>query len=101
MENALHVMMNGHRSNIKTRKTEKPVAAHFLPTGSHRGGPASEWDPQEHLGLGPTVLHVLPKLPLGRALSYHKQEGSCIYVNNVEPWKSIKYLHYHGTDGLF
>ena len=28
-ENALHVQMNGHRSNIRTRKTEKSVAAHF------------------------------------------------------------------------
>ena len=28
-ENALHMRMNGHRSDIKTRKTEKPVAAHF------------------------------------------------------------------------
>ena len=27
--NALHVWMNGHCSNIRTRKTEKPVAAHF------------------------------------------------------------------------
>ena len=32
--------------------------------------------------LGPAVLHVLPKLPLGRVLSYHKQEAGCIYVNN-------------------
>ena len=29
MENTLHVRMNGHRSNVRTRKTEKPVAAHF------------------------------------------------------------------------
>ena len=28
-ENALHVRMNGHRSNIHTKKTNKPVAAHF------------------------------------------------------------------------
>ena len=28
-ENALHVRMNGHRSDIRTRKTDKPVAAHF------------------------------------------------------------------------
>ena len=28
-ENALHVRMNEHRSDIRTRKTEKPVAAHF------------------------------------------------------------------------
>ena len=25
----LHVRMNGHRSDIRTRKTEKPIAAHF------------------------------------------------------------------------
>jgi len=40
-------------------------------------------------GLGPAVLHMLPKLPLGRALLYHKQETSCIYVNNVGPWNAI------------
>ena len=28
-ENALHVRMNGHRSDIRMRKPEKPVAAHF------------------------------------------------------------------------
>ena len=28
-ENALHIRMNGHRSDIRTKKTEKPVAAHF------------------------------------------------------------------------
>ena len=28
-ENALHIRMNGHRSDIRTRKTDKPVAAHF------------------------------------------------------------------------
>ena len=38
-------------------------------------------------------------VPLGRALSYHKQEGGCIYVNNAEPWDAIKYLCYHGTEG--
>ena len=54
-----------------------------------------------HSGLGPAVLCVLPKLPLGQALSYHIQEGGCIYVNYAEPWNAIKYLHYHGTDGLF
>ena len=29
MENALHVRMNRHCSDIRTRNTEKPVAAHF------------------------------------------------------------------------
>ncbi len=29
MENPLHIRMNGHRSDINTRKIEKPVAAHF------------------------------------------------------------------------
>ena len=28
-ENRLHIRMNGHRSDIRTGKTEKPVAAHF------------------------------------------------------------------------
>ena len=28
-ENALHIRLNGHRSNVKTKKMEKPVAAHF------------------------------------------------------------------------
>ena len=28
-ENVLHIHLNGHRSNIKTRKMENPVAAHF------------------------------------------------------------------------
>ncbi len=28
-ENPLHIRMNGHRSDINTRKIEKPVAAHF------------------------------------------------------------------------
>ena len=28
-ENPLHIRMNGHRSDIRTGKTEKPVAAHF------------------------------------------------------------------------
>ena len=32
---------------------------------------------------------MLPKLPLGRALSYHKQETGCIYVNNAGPWNAV------------
>lgn len=28
-EKALHIRLNGHRSDVKTRKLEKPVAAHF------------------------------------------------------------------------
>ena len=28
-ENPLHIRMNGHRSDIRTKKLEKPVAAHF------------------------------------------------------------------------
>ena len=39
-------------------------------------------------GLGPAVLHVLPKL------SHSKQEASCIYVNFVGPWNAIKALYY-------
>ena len=31
----------------------------------------------------PAVLRSLPKLPLGRALSHHKLEANCIYVNNA------------------
>ena len=34
-------------------------------------------------------MRTLPKLPLGRALSYHKQETGCIYVNNAGPWNVI------------
>ena len=30
-------------------------------------------------------IFALPKVPLGRALSYHKQEAGCIYVNNAGP----------------
>ena len=32
-ENALHVRMNSHRSNIKHQRLEKPVAKHFNSTG--------------------------------------------------------------------
>ena len=28
-ESALHIRMNGHRSDITTRKLDKPVASHF------------------------------------------------------------------------
>jgi len=28
-ENPLHIRMNGHRSDIRTKKLEKPVASHF------------------------------------------------------------------------
>ena len=28
-ENLLHIRMNGHRSDIRTKRLEKPVAAHF------------------------------------------------------------------------
>ena len=28
-ENTLHIRMNGHRSDITTKKLDKPVAAHF------------------------------------------------------------------------
>ena len=31
---------------------------------------------------------VMPKLTLGWALSHHKQEGGCFYVNNGEPWNA-------------
>ncbi len=27
--NALHIRLNGHRSDVKTKKLDKPVAAHF------------------------------------------------------------------------
>ena len=47
--------------------------------------------PQAH-GLGPAVLRALPKLPRGRALSHHKQEAGCIYVNNAGPWNAIMHL---------
>ena len=57
------------------------------------------WSPQM---TNSAVLHMLPNnLPLGQALSYHKQEGGCIYVNNAEPWNAIKYLHYYATNGPF
>ena len=36
---------------------------------------------------------------LGRALSHHKQEASCIYVNNAGPWNAIMHLDFHGTEG--
>ena len=32
-ENALHIRMNGHRSDIKNRRLEKPVAKHFNSVG--------------------------------------------------------------------
>ena len=32
-ENALHIRMNGHRSDIKHRRLEKPVATHFNSEG--------------------------------------------------------------------
>ena len=32
-ENVLHVRMNGHSSDIKHRRLEKPVAEHFNSTG--------------------------------------------------------------------
>ena len=52
--------------------------------------------------MGPAVLQALwPKLPLGQALLYHKQDAGCIYVNNVVPWNTIRYVHYHGTDQPF
>ena len=35
-ENALHIRMNGYRSDITTKKLDKPVAAHFhQPNHSH------------------------------------------------------------------
>ena len=39
-------------------------------------------------------MRALPKLPLGRALSHHKQEAGCIYVNNAECWNAIIHLGY-------
>ena len=42
---------------------------------------------------------ALPKLPLGQALSHHKQEACCIYVNNAGPWNAIMHLDLHGTEG--
>ena len=38
------------------------------------------------------LFSVLPKLPLGQTLSYHKKEPCCIYVKNVGPWNAFKYL---------
>ena len=35
--NALHICFNGHRSDVKTRKMEKPVAAHFNLPGHSMG----------------------------------------------------------------
>ena len=32
-ENALHIHLNGHRSDIRTKKTDKPVAEHFNSRG--------------------------------------------------------------------
>ena len=39
--------------------------------------------------MGPVILRALPKLPLGWALSQHKQEANCIYVYNAGPWNAI------------
>ena len=36
-ENPLHIRMNGHRSDIRTGKLEKPVAAHFSQPGHSAG----------------------------------------------------------------
>ena len=55
---------------------------------------------QAHYELGPVVLWLLPKLPLGQVLSHHKQEPCCIYVNNTGPWNAIMHLGYHGNKGL-
>ena len=41
------------------------------------------------------VLHALPKLPLGWALSHHKQEAGSI---NAVPWNAIRYLRSLCTD---
>jgi len=35
------------------------------------------------------AMSVHNDILLGRALSYHKQETGCIYVNNVGPWNAI------------
>ena len=44
-ENPLHIRNNGHRSDINTRKTEKPVAAHFnQPDHCLHAGPTSHGD---------------------------------------------------------
>ncbi len=43
MEKALHTRINGHRSEIRTKKVEKPVAAHFCqPDHSPCRRPGSE-----------------------------------------------------------
>ena len=33
MQNRLHIRLNGHRSDIMQRQTEKPVASHFNSPG--------------------------------------------------------------------
>ena len=49
--------------------------------------------------LGLAVLRALPKLPQGQVLLHHKQEASCIYVNNAGPWNAIMHLGHHGAVG--
>ena len=52
------------------------------------GGGGKRECAQVHERLGPAFLqwHVLPKIPLGYVLSYHKQKASCIYAG---PWNVI------------
>ena len=69
------------------------------PTGyiKHMKSHVGTWLICWHLCPYSGALRALPKLPLGRALSHHKQEAGCIYVNNAGPWNAIIHLGYTVT----
>ena len=49
-ENPLHIRINGHRSDIRTKKLEKPVASHFQPTRPFSQGPGGDGNRENSQG---------------------------------------------------
>ena len=75
-ENALHIPMNGHQSDIKCRCLEKPVASHFN----------SEGHPQEEFSI------LLLNRSTGRRRTFVKQEATGFSLSDCWPpreWSSI------------
>ena len=66
-ENALHIRMNGHRSDVNTQKAEKLVAAHFnLP---------------DHLLYDLRVMGIEKSIPTTESGEKNKQrESYCIFT---------------------
>ena len=86
--NLLHIRMNSHRSDINTRKTDKPVAAHFnLPDHS--------LDDLQVIGIEKIHTNDAEWKSTEKATGFHPRHQG---TNKNERWWPIMHSHYAALD---